>query len=383
MKKIVTPLIIVALLFTTAFLPACNRYTYVGIENLVSQDYDWTRFQDDNITLNIFNWGEYIAQGSGGEDGIMDVIREFTALTGIRVNYTTYDTNESLFANLIPGDIAYDVVFPSDYMVGRLVHNNMLRPLNFDNIPNIRNIDPDFRNMEFAPYDAFAVPYTWGTVVLIYNSAYVDTPTSWDVLWNEDNSGQIVMIDNSRDAFAIAQLLLGYSVNTENEDELISAAIKLFDQRGLVQRYAMDEVFNIMVGGEAWFAIYYAGDAITMMEANPDLNAVVPNEGSNMFVDFMVIPAVSRNPEAAEMFINFMLEAHVAAATAEFIGYATPNAAAYPLIDAELRNNPLFNPPYEVIAKTFPNIFLNQPEHINEKIATLWNDLRAGNRPGN
>ena len=239
----------------------------------------------------------------------MDILSAFTELTGIEVNYTTYDTNESLYAKLKSGGADYDVIIPSDYMIGKMINEGMLEKLNFDNIPNMAKIGEQYKGQEYDPNDEYSVPYTWGVVGLVYNKTMVDeAPTSWDAMWDEKYENSILMFNNSRDAFAIAAKRLGMSMNPTTVEEVNTIAEELKAQKSLVQAYVMDEIFDKMEGGEAALAPYYAGDAMTMMDENPDLGFAIPEEGTNYFVDAMCIPAGSKNKEAAEMFINYMCE---------------------------------------------------------------------------
>ena len=239
-------------------------------QTLSVEDMDYyTRFKDDNISINVYNWGEYIS--TGAEEGTLNVNAEFTKLTGIKVNYTNYATNEELYAKLKGGGATYDVIIPSDYMISKMIKENMVQKLNFDNIPNFSYIMDNFRNLAYDPENEYSVPYTWGTVGIIYNKDLVDIDKSeidWDILWNEDYLDQILMFDNPRDAFAIAEIMLGYSINTENTDELVAASEKLKEQKRMVQAYVMDEIFDKMGAGDALLAPYYAGDALTILEEN-------------------------------------------------------------------------------------------------------------------
>jgi spermidine/putrescine transport system substrate-binding protein len=327
---------------------------------------------DDRPVLNVYNWGEFISDKSGD----INIIKAFEEEYNIRVNYSTYATNEELYAKLRGGGANYDVIFPSDYMIARLIEEDMLEKLNFDNIPNYSYIMDEFKYLEFDPDNEYSAPYMWGTVVLIYNSRHVTKPVeSWDILWDEDYRGRIIMFNNSRDAFGIALKRLGYSINTTDTGELERAAAELQKQKPLVQGYYMDEIFNKMGSGEAWLAPYYAGDALTMIADNPDLAAVFPKEGTNRFIDSMCVPKGARNKEAAEKFINFMLRPDIAAANSEFIGYSTPNSGAYELLSEELRNNPVAYPGAEILANT--ETFMHLPAEINAKIDDLWKDIRG------
>ena len=322
--------------------------------------------------VNVFNWGEYISDSSG----VINVLKEFEAETGIKVNYTTYATNEELYSKLKSSGANYDIVIPSDYMINRLIKEDMLEKIDFDNIPNFDNIMDEYKNLEFDPTGEYSAPYTWGTVVLIYNTKYVKKPVdSWDILWDEDYKGKIIMFNNSRDAFGISLKRLGYSLNTVDIRELEHAADELKKQKEFVQGYFMDEIFNKMGGEEAYIAPYYAGDALTMIDDNPNLAAAYPKEGTNIFVDSICIPKGAKNKEAAEKFINFLYKPEIAAANSRYIGYSTPNRKAYELLDKELRNNGITYPSDEILAHT--EMFLNLPDDINVKIDSLWIDIRG------
>ena len=325
-------------------------YDYAELYAELDSDY-YTRFKGQNISINVYNWGEYISDGS---DDSLDVNQAFEELTGIKVNYTFYATNEELYAKLRAGGSSYDVVIPSEYMIGRMIKEDLLEPINKDNIPNFSNIDPKWTNMEYDPGNTYSVPYTWGTVVLLYNTEMVSADTdveTWDLLWNEKYKNNILMFNNPRDAYGIALKKLGYGINPENLEQIEKATKALKEQKPLVQAYVMDEIFDKMGAGEAAVAPYYAGDAITMMDDNPALASAFPREGTNIFIDSMCIPKGAKQKEAAEMYINFMCEAAVGAANCEYIGYSTPNTAAFALLDEEITSNPIAYPPDEVLAK--------------------------------
>jgi spermidine/putrescine transport system substrate-binding protein len=341
--------------------------------------YDWGRLADQNVTLNVYNWGEYISTGTDGES--MDVNAEFEALTGIQVNYTMFDTNESLRAKLKSGGASYDVVIPSDYMIGQLAADGMLEALDFTNIPNAGMIGEAYKNQAYDPGDTYSVPYMWGTVGIIYNTTLVEEPPdSWAVLWDERYKGNILMFDNSRDAMGIALKKLGMSLNPTGTADIDRAAAELAAQKSLVQAYVMDQIFDKMEGGEAALAPYYAGDAITMIEENPDLAFVVPREGTNYFVDAMCVPKGTANKLAAEMYINFMCEPEVSAANSAFIGYSTPLAAARELLPDEMKNSRIAYPPDEVLANT--ETFTVLSDELNTYMDKAWSDMRGGSQSG-
>lgn len=343
----------------------------------IEDDEYYSRFRDKGITINVYNWGEYISDGS--EENTLNVNAEFTDLTGIKVNYTNYATNEELYAKLKGGGASYDIIIPSDYMISRMIHENMLQKLDFDNIPNFKNITETFVNPEYDPQNEYSVPYTWGTVGIIYDTTMIDIPPEeidWDILWNEDYSDRILMFDNPRDAFAIAEIRLGYSLNTEDAKELENCADLLKEQKSVIQAYVMDEVFDKMGAGEALVAPYYAGDAVTLMDEYEDLGFVTPKSGTNLFVDALCIPAGAKQKEAAEMYINFMCEPDIAYATTSYIGYSTPNSAAFDMLDEETQNDKVSYPDNEYLNNN-TTIFRNLSDEANQKMQDLWTDIKS------
>ena len=331
----------------------------------------------DKVTLYVYNWGQYIAEG---DDDSIDVIAAFEeAYPNIKVKYSTYDSNESMYAKLSGGGITVDVIIPSDYMVGRMRQEGMLQELNYDNIPNAQYIDPSFRGMAYDPEDKYSVPYTWGTVGIIYNTKYVDEAdvTGWELLWNEKYADKILMFDNSRDAFGIAEYLLGYDVNTTDEAELKACADKLAEQKPVVQQYVMDQIFDAMENEEAWIAPYYAGDYLTMVEENEDLAFYRPaHQGYNVFIDAMCIPTCAQEKEAAELFINFMCSPEISAANLEFIGYSVPASASKEYMDEEVVNDPVSYPDAEELRNATSFDYL--PEEVSRKMESLFMAVRNG-----
>ena len=328
-------------------------------------------------TLYVYNWGQYISEG---DDGSLDVIAAFEeAYPNISVQYSTYDSNEIMYSKLSNGGITVDVVIPSDYMIGRMVQEGMLEELNFDNIPNYQYIDDAFKNTSYDPENKYSVPYTWGTVGIIYNTKYVDEAdvTGWELLWNEKYAGKILMFDNSRDAFGIAEYLLGYDVNTTDETELQACADKLAEQKPVVQQYVMDQIFDAMENEEAWIAPYYAGDYLTMVEENPDLAFYRPTaEGYNMFIDAMCIPTCCQEKEAAETFINFLCSPEISSANMEFLGYSVPSTAAKELMDPEIANNKIAYPDADTLAAGTSFNYL--PEETSRYMESLFMEVRNG-----
>lgn len=337
----------------------------------------YTKFKGKGISINVYNWGEYIS--TGADEGTLDVNGEFEKLTGIKVNYTNYATNEELYAKLKGGGTTYDVIIPSDYMISKMIKEELIQPLNMDNIPNYKYIMDNYRNLAYDPENAYSVPYTWGTVGIIYNAVQIDVPKEeidWDILWDEKYKDQILMFDNPRDAFAVSELLLGYSLNTENPSELKAAAEKLKEQKDVVQAYVMDEVFDKMAAGEALLAPYYAGDALTILEDNEDLDFVVPKSGTNLFVDAMCIPSSAKQKEAAEMYINFMCEPDIAFANIDYICYSTPHSGAYEMLDDEVKESHVSYPDSQFIAdKT--TVFVNLSDEANDLMKDLWTEMKS------
>ena len=331
--------------------------------------------RQETVTLNVYNWGQYIADGS---DGSMEVIAEFEKrYPHIKVNYSTYDSNEIMYSKLSNGGITVDVIIPSDYMIARLIQENMLLPLNFDNIPNYSYIDADFKNTAYDPENKYSVPYTWGTVGILYNTKYVDEEdvTGWELLWNEKYAGKILTFGNSRDAFGIAQFMLGYDINTTDKAELDECAKLLKQQKPVLQQYVMDEIFAIMQNEEAWIAPYYAGDCLTMMGENENLDFFLPgHQGFNMFIDAMCIPTCAKEKEAAELFINFLCDPEIAGANMDWICYGTPLSAAKEFIDPEMVNDPVTYPNEEILVNGSSFAYL--PEDISRYMESLFMDVR-------
>ena len=313
--------------------------------------------------VNVYNWGEYI---SNGDDDTLDVIAEFERRYNIKVNYTNFETNEELYNVLVNSNSSYDVIIPSDYMVERLRSEGMLEKLDFSNIPNYENIDEKFRINDFDPTGEYTVPYTWGIVALVYNTAMIPEGeiTGFKDMWNPEYYHNVLMFNNSRDAMAIAMQVCDPPINpgatSFTDDDIDRATRKLIElkQCGSLKKYVMDQVFTEMEGSQSALAAYYAGDIYTMLDNNEDLTYCLPEEGSNLFIDCMCIPTCCQNKENAELFINFMCDPEIAAANADYICYGTPNKAALELMDDDYKESELCNPPQEYIDKcyTFTNI---------------------------
>lgn len=323
-------------------------------------------------TLNVYNWGEYI---SDGEDGTLDVNAEFEKIYGIKVNYTNFESNENMYNKLKGGGASYDVVIPSEYMIARLVDEDMLEELDFSNIPNYKYVLDKFKGLYYDPDEKYSVPYTVGYTGLIYNTSLVDEePDSWGIMWDEKYSGSILMFNNPRDGFAIAQFYLGQDVNNTKEEDWDEALAVLKAQNPLVSSYVMDEVFDKMIGGDAAIAPYYVGDYLSMVEDNPDLAFVYPKEGVNYFIDAMCIPKGAQNKEAAELYINYMLSEEAGVANANYICYASPNKLVLESDDYELKDDPLLYPEEGTVKS---QIFENLEPEMLEYMTKLWNELKV------
>ena len=323
--------------------------------------------------VNVCSWGEYIDE---------DLIYKFEDETGIKVNYQTAESNEALYSLLSIGGADYDVIVPSDYMIARLIDEGMLAELNYDNIPNYAKIGEQYKSLSFDPENKYTVPYTWGTLGIIYNSTMVDGDIdSWDAMFDEKYADNVLMIRNSRDALAAALLDLGYDINTTDEAQIREAYELLADakSKGVYQSFVMDEVFGKMEGGNAAIAMYYAGDYLTMLENNPDLKFVVPKEGSNWFVDAMCVLKTAQHKEEAEAWINFIASTESSLANMDYIGYASPNLEAlegYPAYYEETYGEPLDEERYEIMAA--PDDVLARCElytNLPADTLTLYNDL--------
>ena len=301
--------------------------------------------QKDGTSKNgqviVYNWGEYI------DPEIIDLFEEET---GIDVIYEEFETNEIMYPKIQSGAIAYDVVCPSDYMIQRMIENDLLAEINFDNIPNVKNIGEQYfeQSKGFDPENKYSIPYCFGTVGILYNKTMVDEPIdSWDVLWDEKYADNILMQDSVRDAFMVALKRLGYSMNTTDEAQVKEAAQTLIDQKPLVQAYVIDQVRDKMIGNEAAIGVIYSGEAIYTQRENPDLEYVIPKEGTNVWIDSWVIPKNAKNKENAEKFIDFMCREDIALKNFEYITYSTPNTAAQANIeDEDIKNSKVAFPDF-------------------------------------
>ncbi|MBM6885208.1 ABC transporter substrate-binding protein [Pseudoflavonifractor phocaeensis] len=304
----------------------------------------------DKGVVNVYNWGVYIDES---------VLEDFTAETGIKVVYDTFESNEAMYGVLKNEGASYDVVIPSDYMISRMIEEDMLEPLNFDNIPNFEDVDPALKNPDYDPENLYSVPYMWGLLGIIYNTSMVEeTPTSWDIMFDENYSGQILMFNNSRDAIGIALKQLGYSYNTTDENQIKEAVDLLIQQKPLVQSYVMDDIFEKMQSGSAAIGAYYYGDFLTMQEVNPDLAFCLPEEGTNLYVDAMCIPKNAENKENAEIFINYMCSTQAGLKNCEEIWYSSPLLSVREELDPEVSGDPYAYPDESILAQceSFKNL---------------------------
>ncbi len=333
----------------------------------------------EGTTLNVYNWGEYI------DDEDLDVVAQFERLTGCNVNYTTFESNENMYSKLSGGGVSYDIVIPSDYMVEKLMNDGMLQKLDFVNIPNYERyfdkedygylVDDEINGEKVSDY---AVIYNVGTTILIYNTKYIkEKPDSWSILWDEKYDGKILMFNNPRDSFAIAQALLEQDFNTTDTADWDAAAELLREQREKVHpSYVMDEIFNKMESGDYYLGVYYAGDYELMKENNDDLDFAFPKEGVNTFYDAMCIPTSAQNKKGAEAFINFMLEPEVALANAEYIYYATANKAVIDSGEFSLAESEAVYPdPDSITVQQFHNLPNDTLQYMN----TLWMKVKGEN----
>lgn len=359
----------ILLLFVLILIPTVLNGQNIDLSKLDLNYYG--KFKGQNMVLNVYNWGEYISDGS---DNSININKEFEEITGIKVNYSTFASNEELYVKLKVGGIAYDIIIPSDYMIAKLIKENLIQKLNYKNIPSHTNIQPRFYKEIYDPNGEYSIAYTWGVNGIIYNKKLVDEESiDWDILFNEKYAGKILMYYNPRDAFGVAQAYLNYSLNTTKESELRECARILKEQKPLVQAYVMDEIYDKMEAEEAAIGVYYAGDSLTMIDNNTNLNFVIPSKGANLFVDALCIPSNAENIEAAELYINFLCEGEVALANIEYINYASPNNAAIAMMSEETKNNEIIYPKNEILDNC--EVYITLPEETNLLMEELWNEI--------
>ena len=317
-------------------------------------------------SLNVYNWGDYIDES---------VNTQFTKETGIKVNYKTFATNEDMYVDIEAGGSVYDVAFPSDYMIEKMIKNDLVEKMDMANMPNHINVDERFRGMQYDPTNEYSVPYMWGTVGIIYNIKTVKEPVeSWDVLWDPQYEKQILMMDSQRDSIMVALKKLGYDMNTRDEGELEKAKQELINQKPLVLAYVGDEGKDKIINEEAAMMVAWSGDAVYMMRENEDLRYAIPKEGSNYWVDGMVIPKGAKNKAAAEKYIDFLCREDISAMNAEYIGYSTPITAARELLPEEEANSDVAYPAEDVTDQL--EVFTD-PSDIVKLYDRIWTEVKA------
>ena len=375
MKKRVFAISIAGLTAASALLSGCGASENTGASGTDSA----ASGSADGGELYVYNWGEYIDE---------DVISQFEEETGITVVYDLFETNEEMYPVIEAGAVNYDVVCPSDYMIQKMRENDLLAELNFDNIPNIDQIDPAYMEMSqaFDPENKYSVPYCWGTVGILYNTRLLDelgvpAPTKWANLWDERLSGEILMQDSVRDAFMVALKKDGYSMNSESKDELEQAKQELIDQKPLVQAYVIDQVRDKMIGGEAAVGVIYSGemlyiqDEVANLGLDYNLEYVIPEEGTNLWLDSWVIPKNAKNKENAEKWIDFMCRPEIAKANFEYITYPTPNKGAFELLDEDMQNNKAVFPDIDSLKDS--EVYQYLGDDTDAIYNELWKEVKA------
>jgi spermidine/putrescine-binding protein len=325
---------------------------------------------DGQEVVYVYNWGEYIDES---------VIDQFEEETGIKVVYDTFETNEAMYPIIEQGQTAYDAVCPSDYMIQKMIANGLLAKIDFDNVPNYDQIGEEYieASKGFDPTNEYSVPYTWGTVGILYNTSTVDeAPTSWGALWDEAYKDEILMQKSVRDAFCVALKYLGYSANSTDQAEIEEARDLLIEQKPLVQAYVIDQVRDKMIGGEAKLGVIYSGEYMFCHEENPDLAYVIPEEGSCLWFDSWVIPANAENKENAEKWINFLCRPDIALKNFEYITYATPNTGAMESIDEDILNDPGVFAPTEVVENC--EVFTWLGDEVESIYNDCWTEVLGG-----
>ena len=365
MKKLSAFAVIFVILLSLVFSGCGYEYAELNLRAEYARDLEGT-------TLTVYNWGEYISDGS---DGMLDVNREFEKLTGIKVNYLTFESNETMYSQVKNGGVNYDIIIPSDYMIQRLLNEEMLAKIDTSKLSNYDLIDEQYKNVYFDPNNEYTVPYNVGMVGIIYNSSVIkDIEHSWKVLWDKKYKDMALNFNNPRDAFMTAQMILGFDLNSANKSDWDKAAELLKEGKPNLQAYVMDEVYGKMETGEAAIAPYYAGDYLTMAETNPDLKFFYPQEGTNIFIDSVCILKNAQNYDAALMYINFLLEPDIATANAEYIGYASPNTAVIDNENYYYYGNEILYPKKENMPKV--QYYRDIDDEIRSYYETLWIDVK-------
>lgn len=323
-------------------------------------------------SLTVYNWGEYISDGA---DDTIDVNREFEKLTGIKVNYLFFESNENMYAKIKNGGVNYDIVIPSDYMIERMVKEDMLAEIDTSKLSNYDLIDSKYKNIFFDPQNNHSIPYSVGMVGVIYNGKYIkNIDNSWKALWDKKYKDMALNFDNPRDAFMTAQMILSIDPNTDNKSDWEKAAELLKKGKPNLQSYVMDEIYGKMETGEAWVAPYYAGDYLTMADTNPDLKFFYPKEGTNIFMDSACIIKNTKNYEAAMLYLNFLMEPEIATANADYIGYASPNTAVVNNVDYYYYQNEILYPKESDIPKVY--YYHDIDDSVRSIYENLWIDIK-------
>ncbi len=363
MKKLLS--IVLALVLLTAFA-ACNKTVEVD-ENTFS---DGDQYEQIGGELNILNWGEYIDP---------ELIELFEQETGVKINYIELTSNEEMLIKLRSSDSPYDLCFPSDYIIEQMIREDMLQPLDYSKIPNAKNIDPKMIEITnvFDPGNKYSLPYMWGTVGILYNTDMVTEPVnSWGILWDEKYAGQVWMYDSVRDSLGITLKYLGYEMNTRSEEEVAAARDKLIEQAPIRKGWGTDDLRSTMENGKAAMCVIYSGDAFCSIDACENLAYAVPDEGSNVWFDNVIIPKTAKNLEAAHAFINFLNDGNIAARNTEYIFYSTPNKAAMDRLDEYFTENETYNPPQEVLDRC--EVFHDLGD-FTEVFSKAWSAIKSAN----
>lgn len=349
MKKLVSLALALILAFSMLLLGGCAQ-------------------TDSSKTLTVYNWEDYINP---------DALALFEEETGIKINYVRFTTNEEMFIKLQSGGTSYDVAFPSDYMIERMIAGDMLQKLDQSKLTNLSNNEDWILNASYDPGCTYSAPYMWGTVGILYNTKMTGGEIdSWGAMWDPQYKKNVLMMDSVRDSLGVTLCYLGYDLNTRELSQLEEARDKLIEQResGVLLAYGVDEIKDKMANNEAALGLVWSGDAVTSIDINPDLAYCVPKEGSNIWLDGMVVPKSAKNPEGAMEFINFMMRPDVAAMNSEYIGYSTPNKAALEILGEEYTSDPVFNPPQDVVDRcTFFHDISDDAEMYNR----IWIEVTA------
>lgn len=321
----------------------------------------------DQVTLNVYNWGDYIDE---------TVLKQFEEETKIKIVYDTYDRNEDMYIKLKNGGTSYDICVPSDYMIEKMLKEDMLEEIDLANVPNYKYIMEQSKNLSFDPENKYSVPYLWGTIGIVYNTKEVKDPVdSWNILWDEKYKGKILMMDSPRDAFMVAQKKLGISMNTDQAKDIEAAKLELAAQKPLVLAYVNDSVKDMMINEEAAMAVAWSGEAIFMMDNNENLAYAVPKEGTNMWFDNVVIPKGAPHKKEAEMFIDFLCRPDIALKNAVYIGYSTPNQGAFDMMDESVKQNKVVYPDQEIVKQC--EVYKDLGTDYVEMLDRAWTEVKA------